>query len=60
MKSSEMNKDIRNAIKKKGIYHYEVAQELGIYPETLAHWLSMKLSAEKKERIMKAIEAVKA
>jgi len=59
MKSSEMNKDIRKAIKDKNIYHYEVAQELGVYPETLAHWLSMKLSAEKKERIFKAIKAVK-
>ncbi len=59
MKSSEMNKDIRKAIAARKIYHYEVAQELGVYPETLAHWLSMNLSAEKKARIFKAIESVK-
>jgi orotate phosphoribosyltransferase-like protein len=59
MKSKYMNKDIREAIKKKGICHYEVAQELGIYPETFAKWLAMNLTEEKKERIMKAIEAVK-
>ena len=59
MKSSEMNKDIRKAIKDKHIFHYEVAQEMGIYPETLSHLLSMKLSDKKKAQIMKAIESVR-
>ena len=57
MKSKYMNKDIREAIKKKGLCQYEVAQTLGIYPETLAHWLSMNLTEEKKNRIFEAIEA---
>ena len=54
-----MNKDIREAIKKKGLCQYEVAQTLGVYPETLAHWLSMNLTEEKKNRIFEAIEATK-
>jgi len=59
MKSSEMNKDIRKAIADRHIFHYEVAQELGIYPETFSHLLSMRLSDEKKEKIMQAIKNVK-
>lgn len=59
MKSSEMNKDIRKAIEDKHIYYYEVAQELGIYPETLSKMLTMRLSDTKKKKIMQAIENVK-
>ncbi len=59
MKSSEMNKDIRKAIADKHIYHYEVAQVMGIYPETLSHLLSMKLSDKKKAQIMQAIDSFK-
>ena len=59
MKSKELNKDIKKAIKDKKICFYEVAFECGVHPCTLTHWLQREGTGEKKERIFAAIDRVK-
>jgi len=53
------NLEIREAIEKKRLKHYEVAQSLGISPYTLSVWLRTELSAEQKKKILKAIHDYK-
>lgn len=56
MKSRELNKDIRKAMKKGRICGYEIANEMHIHPSTFAHWLQVEIPAERKTQILKAIE----
>lgn len=58
MKSSLLNTEIRELMKKKGLAQYEVANELGISPGTFAHWLQSEITGEKKERVLRAIENI--
>jgi len=53
--SDTANQEIREAIKKKRLRHYEVADVLGVSKETLCIWLRKELPKEKKEKILKAI-----
>ena len=50
-----MNNDIKQLMKKKNVYQYQVAEQLGITEWTLLRWLRTKLDKDKKERIIKAI-----
>ena len=59
MKAQFLNTDIREAIKKSGLNHYEVASALGIATATFATWLQSDLSPARKERILKAIQGYK-
>lgn len=59
MKSKDLNKDIKKAIKDKKICFYEVAFEVGINPCTLSHWLQREVDGEKRARIFAAIDRVK-
>ena len=56
MKSSEMNLEIRETMRKKRIYAYEVANELGINPVSFGRWMQRELTPEKKAIVMAAIE----
>lgn len=58
-KSSELNKDIRDAIKTRGVTHYEVAHELGISGSTFSHWMLKEFTQEQRERTLAAIESIK-
>ena len=49
------NMDIRQAIAKKRLRHYEVATALGVSEFTFSKWLRKELSDEKKAKIMSAI-----
>ena len=51
-----MNEDIKEKIKEAGLYQYQVAKLCGIYESTLIRWLRWELSAEKKAKILSAIE----
>lgn len=55
MKAQYLNTDIREAIKGKGLAHYEVANALGIATTTFTGWLQTELTPERKERILDAI-----
>ena len=58
MKAKEMNKDIRAAINKKRLRHYEVAAKCGVNCYTFSKWLQTEMPEEKKKRVLKAIEEV--
>lgn len=59
-KSIYLNTDIREAIDKKGLALYEVANALGIAPGTFAHWLQRELTQEQREKVLAAIESIEA
>ena len=52
------NLDIRDAIKSKGICHWQLADEIGIAECTLVVWLRHKLTGERRERVLAAIERI--
>lgn len=56
---TELNKEIREAIRKARVKQWEVAQALGIAEETLIRWLRRELTEERKTAIMSAIEKIK-
>lgn len=51
-----MNEDIKEKIKTAGLHQYQVAELCGIGESTMIRWLRKKLSAERKEKILSAIE----
>lgn len=55
-----LNADIRAIIKEKGLAQYEIANEIGINPITFSSWLQSELNQERKERVLAAIESIKA
>lgn len=58
MKTSEMNKEIRRKIAKSGLRNYEIANHIGINPNTFQHWLMQELPASRKEMVLKAIDEI--
>ncbi|WP_325199305.1 hypothetical protein [Oscillibacter sp.] len=54
-KRPERNQDIRAAIKRAGLYHWWVAEELGIACGTLSNRLRRELSPEQKEEVLAAV-----
>ena len=56
MKSSEMNKEIRQKIARYGLRNYEVANALHINPNTFQHWLMQELPAQRKQAVLRAID----
>lgn len=53
------NSEIREAIRKKRLRHYEIAQVLGVNESTLSRWLRNELPEDKKREVINAIEQVK-
>ena len=47
------NLDIRDDLKKNGVYQWQVAHELGICEMTLARWLRFEMSEEKSIEYLK-------
>ena len=54
------NREIRTAIFENDLRKTDVARALGITPFTLAHWLHEELTDKQRERVMKAIQELKA
>ena len=52
------NKDIRELIKKKRVFHYGVAEALGVTATTFSKWLQRELPEEKKNLIRSAIAKI--
>lgn len=50
------NKEIRMAIFKKGLKHYQVARALKISACTFSRWLQFELDEEKKKYVLGVIE----
>lgn len=53
------NRDIRERIKKAGLAQWRVADEIGIGEYTFTRWLRRKLTDERRERVLAAIERLK-
>ena len=51
------NKMVRDAAKKNGVKHWQIAERLGI-SETIMRWLRTPLSPEREKAIFDAIEAI--
>lgn len=52
---NKANVEIRQAIERKRIRHYEIAKKLGISPYTFSVWLRYELTPEKKEKVLGVI-----
>ena len=48
-------KDIQNLLKKRRLYQWEVAQEIGINEFTLSRWLRNDIDDDKEQMILNAI-----
>lgn len=53
------NLDVRQAIQKAGLKHWQVAEATAISQYTLCVWLRSDLSNERRLRVMQAIERLK-
>ena len=54
------NLDIRILVREKGLTYKRIAQKIGISPEWLSRLMARKLSDANRERIIAAVEAIKA
>lgn len=52
------NMEVRTEIEKSGFRYWQVADEIGIRPETLCIWLRHELTGERLERVQAAIAAL--
>ena len=50
------NKDIRTKAFLVGVKHWQIAQALGIRPETFSRMLRVELSKEQRENVCRIIE----
>lgn len=53
------NMEIRKEIEARRLAYYEVANALGINPETFSRWLRTELTGEKKQTVLEAIRSIK-
>jgi len=53
------NIEVRQAIDKKRIRHYELAQALNVSACTLSRWLALEMTPEKKQEVLDAINKFK-
>ncbi len=49
------NLEIRKEIRKSRLFHYEIADALGISESTLSKWLREEMNVGRKELIIQAI-----
>lgn len=52
------NQTVREAAKRKGVKHWQIAECLGISEPTIMRWLRIPLSPEKEKAIMEAVEVL--
>lgn len=53
------NLEVRQAIERKRLKYYEVAEQLQIESTTFSRWLQTEMSPERRERVLKAIGDIK-
>lgn len=58
--SAMKTEDIKAEIRKSRIYQYEIAAQLGLSEYTLCKWFHKELTQEQQDRILAAIEKLKA
>lgn len=52
------NIEIRQAIDKKRIKHYELARALNVSACTLSRWLALEMTPQKKQEVLDAINKI--
>jgi len=50
------NREVRKAIDRADLKHWQVAQQLDVHPSTLTVWLRTPLKKDRKKQVNKAIE----
>lgn len=53
------NLEIREEIRKSRLYHYEIADALGVSKSAFSKWLRSEMDEERKEKVMRAIDSIK-
>lgn len=53
------NKEIRRLIKRSKIYHYEIANKLGISETTFVRRLRNELSEYDRQKVLEAIDSIR-
>ena len=56
---AKKNTEIRQAIEKKRLRYYEVAEACGVSLYTFSHWLQIEMKPEKKAEVLKIIEGIR-
>ena len=56
----EVNKEIKSAAKTSGVYHWEIADALGIQDSAFSHKLRRELPQEEREKILGIIDTLAA
>lgn len=49
------NNDVREAAKKAGVKHWEIAARLGVSEQTFVRWMRSPLVSEKEDAILNAV-----
>lgn len=52
------NQTVREAAKRNGVKHWQIAEHLGISEPTIMRWLRIPLSPEREKAVLEAIEAI--
>lgn len=53
---NKANQDIRQVIRESELYHWQVAEQLGIHETTFSRWLRVELDESTKQDILQAID----
>lgn len=54
------NREVRQFLKDKRVFQWEVAERLGIHESSLIRWMRTELPEDKKKKIMEAASAIAA
>ena len=57
---NETNRDIKRAAKNSGVFHWEIAEKLGIQDSAFSRKLRRELPDQEKQEILKIIETLAA
>jgi len=52
------NQTVRDAAKKEGVKHWQIAAHLGISEQTIMRWLRTPLTEEREKTLLEAITAI--
>lgn len=52
------NKELKAKFRCYGLFYWQIAAQIGIAESTLLRWLRTELSADKRQRIEAAVEAL--
>ena len=57
---NETNREIKSAAKSAGVYHWEIAEKMGIQDSAFSRKLRRELPEQEKQKILKIIQEVAA